>query len=143
MNKFIRDIKTRIAVIVSSFLSVLGAGSGSATAVCQTTCASGSAIPFFLGFTLSATPLAFIEDYQIPLWWISLTMFAALFILYMQKLLYSKNDKAFLFLNAGLLIIGFPYFKDRLTLTPWIGLLFIIFGLYIFIASKRFVIQWS
>lgn len=142
MIEVIRDLKTKISLTISSFLSALGAGSSTATAVCQTTCSTGSALPFFLGFTLSATPLAFIEDYQLPLWWISFTVFGALAFLFMKKILYSKTDKAFLFLNAGLLLIGFPYFRDKLILVPWTGLIILILGLYLLLSAKRIIIQW-
>lgn len=143
MITFIHGIKTRIGLMIGSFLSALGAGSSTATAVCQTTCSTGSALPFFLGFTLSATPLAFIEDFQMPLWWISFTVFGVLAFLFMKKIIFSKTDKAFLLLNAGLLLIGFPYFRDKLTIAPWVGLVVVIFGLYTLVSSRRIIIQWT
>lgn len=142
MIAFIRNVKTRIGVTISSFLSALGAGSSATTAMCQTTCSAGSALPFFLGFTLSATPLAFIEDYQLPLWWISFAVFGVLAFFFLKKILYSKTDKAFLFLNGGLLLIGFPFFRDKFTFVPWAGLVVVIFGLYLLISARRIMIQW-
>lgn len=143
MIGIIRGIKTRIGLTVSSFLSALGAGSSTATAVCQTTCSTGSALPFFLGFTLSATPLAFIGDYQLPLWWISFAVFSVLLVFFVKKVLYSKTDKAFMFLNGGLLLIGFPYFREKLTLLPWVGLTISIFGLYLLLTARRIIVQWT
>ncbi len=143
MTEFIRDIKTRIGFTISSFLSALGAGGGATSAVCQTTCSTGSALPFFLGLTLSATPFAFIEDYQIPLWWLSFAVFGILTFLFMKKILYSKTDRALLFLNFGFLLIGFPYFRDTLTMLPWIGLFVSIMALYLLLLAKRIIIQWT
>lgn len=143
MIGFISDIKAKIGVTLSSLLSALGVGGSSASAVCQTTCSTGSALPFFLGFTLSATPLAFIEDYQLPLWWISFIVFCVLLILFIKKILHSRIDRAFLFLNAGLLLIGFPYFSEGLPFLPWVGLVIVILGIYLFISAKRFIIQWT
>lgn len=143
MVNLFKSIKAKIGVTISSVLSALGAGSSSATAVCQTTCSTGSALPFFLGFTLSATPLAFIEKYQLLLWWISFAVFSILVILFMMKILYSKTDKAFLFLNGGLLLIGFPYFREKLTLLPWAGLIISFFGLYLLLSAKRIIIKFT
>lgn len=143
MIEFVHDIKARVGITTSSFLAAIGAGGSSATAVCQTTCSTGSALPFFFGLTLSATPIAFIEDYQLPLWWISFAVFTGLAFLFMKKILHSKTDKTLLFLNAGLLLIGFPYFRDTLILLPWVGLGIVILGIYLFFSAKWIIIQWT
>lgn len=142
MNNLFKNIKTKVGITISSFLSVLGAGGGSASAVCQTTCSTGSALPFFLGFTLSATPLAFIEDYQLTLWWISFIVFGLLALLFILKIIYSKIDRAFLFLNGGLLLIGTPYFREQVTFLPWIGLFILIYGFYLLLSARRIVIKF-
>ncbi len=142
MSSIFNNIRAKIGLIVTSVLSALGAGGSATTAVCQTACSTGSTLPFFLGFTLSATPLAFIEDYQRPLWWVSFVIFGALAILFMKKTVHAKTDRPFLFLNAGLLMIGFPYFRNELIVMYWIGLAVTIFGLYQLITSK-FIIQWK
>ncbi len=136
------DIKTKIGLTISSTLSVLGAGSSTATAVCQTTCSATSALPI-LGLTLSATPLAFIENYQLPLWLVSFAVFTLLVILYMKKIIHSKTDRAFLFLNAGLLTIGFPYLRNFSSLLLLLGLGIILYGFYVLFSAKRIAIKWA
>ena len=136
------NIKAKIGLTISSALSALGAGSSTATAVCQTTCSTTSALPI-LGLTLSATPFAFIENYQLPLWWFSFAVFTLLVILYMKKIIHSRIDRAFLFLNAGLLTIGFPYLPKFSYLLLWVGLGIILYGLYLLFSAKRIAIQWG
>lgn len=135
------NIKTKIGLTISSTLSALGAGSSTATAVCQTTCSTSSALPI-LGLTLSATPFAFIENYQLPLWWFSFAVFTLLITLYMKKIIHSKTDKAFLFLNAGLLTIGFPYLPKFSSLLLLLGIGIILYGLYVLFSVKRIAIEW-
>lgn len=141
MISIIYNIKTKIGLTISSALSALGAGSSTATAVCQTTCSTGSALPI-LGLTLSATPLAFIENYQLPLWWFSSVVFTLLVTLYLKRIIHSKIDKAFLFLNAGLLIIGFPYLPKFSSLLFLLGGSIILYGLYLLFSAKRIAIKW-
>lgn len=142
MDGFIHNIKTKIGLTIGSTLSALGAGSGAATTVCQTTCSTTSALPI-LGLTLSATPLAFIENYQLPLWWFSFAVFTLLVILYMKKIIHGKIDKAFLFLNAGLLTIGFPYLPKFSSFLFWVGVSIIVYGLYLLFSAKRIAIKWA
>ena len=142
MTSIFFNIKTKIGLTIGSTLSALGAGSSTATAVCQTTCSTASALPI-LGLTLSATPLAFIENYQFPLWWFSFTVFTFLVILYMKKIIHSKIDKSFLFLNAGLLIIGFPYLRIYSSLLLLLGVSIILYGLYLLFSVKRITIKWA
>jgi len=132
------NIKTKLGLTISSGLSALGAGSGTATAVCQTTCSTSSALPL-LGLTLSATPLAFIADYQLPLWWLSFTVFTVLAILYAKKIFHTKTDRAFLFLNTGLLTIGFPYLRQNSLLFLLIGTGIVLFGLSALLFAKRMI----
>ncbi len=136
------NIKAKIGLTISSALSALGAGSSTATAVCQTTCSAGSALPFILGFTLSATTLTFIENYQLHLWLVSSVIFTLLVILYLKRIIHSKTDKAFLFLNAGLLIIGFPYLRNFSSLLFWTGIGIILYGFCLLFCVKRIAIKW-
>lgn len=141
MISILYNIKTKIGLTISSALSALGAGSSTATAVCQTTCSTTSALPI-LGLTLSATPFAFIENYQLPLWWFSSAVFTLLVILYMKKIIHGKIDKAFLFLNAGLLTIGFPYLRNYSSLLLLAGIAIILYGLYVLFSAKFIAIKW-
>ena len=142
MTSIFYNIKTKIGLTISSALSALGAGSGTATAVCQTTCSTTSALPI-LGLTLSATPFAFIENYQLPLWWFSFVVFTLLVVLYIKKFIHSKIDRAFLFLNTGLLIIGFPYLRNYSSLLLLVGIGIILYGLYLLFFTKRIAIKWA
>jgi len=97
--------------MVSSALSAIGVSGSSATAVCQTTCSTASGVGPLLGISLAATPFSFLQVYRLPIWWIALTLFIVVLYFYLRARTHTKIDTALLFVNAGLLIIGIPYFK--------------------------------
>ena len=110
MGVILSNIKTKLGSIVSSALSAVGVSGSGATAVCQTTCSATSGIGPLLGISLAATPFSFLKVYHLPIWWIALTLFLVVFYFYLRARTHTKMDTVLLLLNAGLLIIGMPYF---------------------------------
>ncbi len=145
MLKTLSNLKTKITATFSSFLSVLGISGGSTSAVCQTTCSTSSAVLPMVGVSLSATPLAFLEDYQIIIWWVAFAFLAVLFFLYLKGISNSKTDRALLIVNAGLLTTGFPFLKEisAAKMFPWIGLLILGLGIYLLTTARKFAIKFE
>lgn len=141
----ISAFKAKISSLISSALSVAGIGSGGAGAVCQTTCSTSPSVLPILGVSLAATPFAFIEDYQLFIWWFASAIFAVLFLFFINKKLNSKTDRAFLFINAGLLVIGFPYLKEEAlrTFLVWIGVLAVFLGVFLLLTAKKLSVQFT
>lgn len=145
MTEIFKNIKAKIGITLSSLLSALGISGGSASAVCQTTCSTTTGVLPLIGVSLSATPFAFIKQYQFYIWWIAFLFFLLLLWLFINKSLRTKTDKALLFINGGLLLIGTPYLRDRLSE------FFILVGLGLFIAGfimllsalKRFSVKFE
>ncbi len=145
MVKTLSDIKTKITATLSSFLSVLGIGGGGTSAVCQTTCSASSAVLPLIGVSLSATPLAFLEDYQLLIWWVAFTFLGLLAYLYFKGISKTGTDRALLIVNTGLLTIGFPYFKEPslVKLLPWAGGVVSITGLFLLVTSRKFAVKFE
>lgn len=143
--KTLSDIKTKITATISSLLSVLGISGGGASAVCQTTCSTSSAVLPLLGVSLSATPFAFLEEYQLLIWWVAFTFLGLLLYLYFKGRAKTKTDRALLIINAGLLTIGFPYFKELsfINLLPWVGGVVVVTGLFLLATSRKFAIKFN
>ncbi len=138
-------LKTKISSIISSFLSVLGISGSGAQAVCQTTCSAGSSILPLIGISLSATPFAFLEEYQLVIWWVAAAFFSVLLYLYLIHKIHTKLDLSLLWVNGGLLTIGFPYFRNTqiLQVFLWGGLGLVIVGLWLMLTYKKIVIQFG
>ncbi len=145
MLKKISDVKTKFAATFSSFLSALGIGGGTGTAVCQTTCSTSSAVLPIFGISLSATPLAFLEDYRIFIWWVAFSFLILLIFFYVKGISKSPADRAFLVINTGLLTIGFPYFKYFFPVKVffWVGLVIFGTGIFLLLKSKNYVIKFE
>lgn len=124
--------KVKIGSLISSLLSAIGAGGGTVSTVCQTACSATLPIIPFLGIALSSTPLAFIGKYQVFIWLIAFSFFLILLWNHLVNHKSLKLDKALLFINGGLLVIGFPFFKHSAISStfPWIGLSSVIIGLF-------------
>ena len=112
MKNILLSIRTKLIATASSLLSVVGAGSGSVGAVCQTTCSTSSSVLPFLGLSLAATPFAFIQDYQLYIWWFAFSLFILTLWASSKRNFSSKFEQGLLFVNAGLLAIGLPYLRN-------------------------------
>ncbi len=143
MIEIFKNIKAKIGITLSSLLSALGISGGSASAVCQTTCSTSSSVLPILGISLSATPFAFIEQYQLYIWWFAAIFLTILFLAYRSGRLHSKADKSLLVINSGLLLMGLPYFRENFALIlVWGGLGVVILGLWLLITSKKIVFRF-
>lgn len=145
MKDILSSIKSKIASTASSLLSVIGAGSSSAGAVCQTTCSTSSSVLPFLGLSLAATPFAFIQDYQLYIWWFAFSLFVLTLWITLKRNFRSKLEQGLLFINAGLLAIGLPYLRasQAFTLIIGLGTILLIVGIFQAITAKKFVIQFT
>ncbi len=145
MIKILSDIKTKITAILSSILSVLGIGGGGASVVCQTTCSASSSVLPLIGISLAATPLAFLVDYQPVIWWVAFAFLVLLTWLYVKNTFKSKVDRALIVINAGLIIVGFPYFKEVFFIKnlPWVGGFIFIFGIILLVTSKKIILKFK
>ncbi len=139
------DIKTKISATASSVLSVLGISGGGASAVCQTTCSTSSAVLPLIGVSLSATPFAFLEEYQLQIWWVAVIFLGLLLFLYFKGISKTRTDRALLFVNAGLLTAGFPYVRELslMKFLPWIAGAVLVVGLYLFLTARTFQIRFK
>ncbi len=137
--RVISKIRSKIAITISSLLSAISAGGSGASAVCQTTCSTTSGILPFVGLSFSATPFAFIEDYQKQIWQIAAVFLLVLFILYARNKAHPSLDRAFLHINLGLLLVGFPYLKEQflIKLFPVAGIILVILGVILTIKIKN------
>lgn len=143
---FLAKIKTKVGVTISSFLSTIAAGGGSASAVCQTTCSTSSGILPLLGVSLAATPFAFLAEYQKVIWQIAFVFFLFLLIFYLRRSnSISRTDTALLLINGGLLTIGIPFFRNFTfsSFFPFIGLTILGIGLYLFFIRKPIKIVFN
>lgn len=145
MNNIVSKIKTRIASIVSSLASVLGVGSSSTSVVCQTTCSTSSSILPFLGLSLAATPFAFIQQYQLYIWWFAFSLFVLTLWVSLKRTSRSRFEQGLLFVNAGLLAIGLPYLRNlqAFVLIVGLGIALLVFGIYQSIRAKKFIIEFA
>lgn len=143
--KLLSDTKARIGSIISSLTSVLGVGSSSTSVVCQTTCSTSSSVLPFLGLSLAATPFAFIQNYQLYIWWLALSLFILTLWVSLKRRYRSKLEQGLLFVNAGLLAIGLPYLRmsQAFTLIIGLGTVLLMVGLFQVITAKKFVIQFT
>ncbi len=133
-----RGIKTKIGSLIGSFLSALGVGGSSVSTVCQTTCSVAPAVSPFFAVILSTTPLVFVGKYQVLIWWIALLFYFLLFVSFFLNNQGLKSDQAFLLINGGLLIIGFPYLRNEMPPNSflWIGLIISLIGTYLLFYKK-------
>lgn len=140
----VSDTKTRIGSLISSLASILGVGS-SASVACQTTCSTSSSVLPFLGLSLAATPFAFIEVYQIYIWWFAFSLFILTFWVSIKRNSRSRFEQGLLFVNAGLLVIGLPYLRSSQAFVLFVGLgiILLVVGIYQAITSRKFVIQFT
>lgn len=138
-------LKTRLSSIVSSLASVLGVGSSGTSAACQTTCSTSSSILPFLGVSLAATPFAFIQTYQLYIWWFAFSLFALTLWVYLKKNPHNKLEQGLLFVNGGLLAIGIPYLRSSQLFILIIGggIILLGFGIYHLVTTKKFSIQFT
>lgn len=145
MKELFISLKGKIASTVSSLLSVIGAGSSSAGAVCQTTCSTSSSVLPFLGLSLAATPFAFIEVYQLYIWWFAFSLFALTLWVSFKRSFASKFEQGLLFINAGLLTIGLPYLRNSqmFSLIVGLGIVLLIVGVFQVVKTKKFVIKFA
>lgn len=139
------SIKSKITSTLSSLLSVIGAGSSSTGAVCQTTCSASSSVLPFLGISLAATPFAFIQDYQLYIWWFAFFLFALTLWVSLKRHLRTRFEHGLIFINAGLLMIGFPYLRSSkaFILIIGLGILLLVAGIYQAILAKKYIIQFT
>ena len=145
MLKLLNDAKTKLGATISSFLSAIGISGSTANAVCQTTCSTSTSVLPILGVSLSATPLAFLVEYHVYIWWFAALFLIVLVWLYGESPAKSKTDRALLLINAGLLTIGFPYFRSTvlsgiLTLS---GILMLLGGAVLLVTAKKIVIAYE
>ncbi|MBI4038719.1 hypothetical protein HY384_02055 [Candidatus Daviesbacteria bacterium] len=137
--------KTRIGSLVSSLTSVLGIGSSSTSVVCQTTCSTSSSVLPFLGLSLAATPFAFIQDYQLYIWWLAFSLFVLTLWVSSKRNFSSKFEQGLLFVNAGLLAIGLPYLRNSqaFVLIVGLGIVLLVLGIFQAIRAKKFVLEFT
>ncbi|MCL5797380.1 MAG: hypothetical protein M1366_01075 [Patescibacteria group bacterium] len=143
--KLLSDAKARVGSIISSLASVLGVGSSSTSVVCQTTCSTSSSVLPFLGLSLAATPFAFIQDYQLYIWWFAFFLFILTLWVSLKRNFRSRLEQGLLLINAGLLVIGLPYLRasQAFILIIILGISLLIVGIYQAITAKKFVIQFT
>jgi len=137
--EMVLKFKDKVVSLFSSLLSTIGVGGSSTSTVCQATCSATSSISPIFGFSLAFTPFAFLYDYQIMIWWIAFVVFLLVFIFF-KRGFHSKINKVLFFINAGLLVIGFPYLRDALPLVFFIaiGIGFVLLGIFTLFCLKRF-----
>lgn len=145
MLKLLNDAKTKLGATISSFLSAIGISGSTANAVCQTTCSTSTSFPPILGVSLSATPLVFLVEYHVYIWWFAALFLIVLVWIYRESPAKSKTDRALLLINTGLLTIGFPYFRSTvlsgiLTLS---GILMLLGGAVLLVTAKKIVIAYE
>lgn len=145
MKEVLISLKGKLTSTVSSLLSVIGAGSSSAGAVCQTTCSTSSSVLPFLGLSLAATPFAFIQDYQLYIWWFAFSLFTLTLWISLKSHFRSRFEQGLLYVNAGLLAIGLPYLRSSqaFVLIIGLGVILLAVGVYQAITSRKFVIQFT
>lgn len=145
MKELLFSIKGKIASTASSLFSVVGAGSSSAGAVCQTTCSTSSSVLPFLGLSLAATPFAFIQEYQMYIWWFAFSLFSLTLWVSLKRSFRSKLEQGLLFVNAGLLAIGLPYLRNSqaFVLIVGLGIVLLVLGIYQAIRAKKFVLEFT
>lgn len=145
MKNILSSIKGKITSTLSSLLSVIGAGSSSAGAVCQTTCSTSSSVLPFLGLSLAATPFAFIEKYQLYIWWFAFSLFTLTLLVSFKRGSVSKFEKGLLFVNAGLLSVGFPYLHSSEASVFVIvgGIVLFVLGVYYILTARKLIIQFN
>lgn len=145
MNDILSSLKAKLVTTGGSLLSTLGAGSGSVGAVCQTTCSTSSSVLPILGLSLAATPFAFIQDYQLYIWWFAFSLFALTLWVSLKRHSRSRLERGLSFINAGLLAIGLPYLRGSQVFIVIVGLgtILLLAGIYQAITARRLVIQFT
>lgn len=145
MKEVLISLKGKFASTASSLLSVIGTGSSSAGAVCQTTCSTSSSVLPFLGLSLAATPFAFIQEYQLYIWWFAFLLFALTLWVSLKRPFHSRFEQGLLFVNAGLLTIGLPYLRSSqvFILVVGSGIVLLATGAYQAVTSRKIVIQFT
>ncbi len=132
VKKFLH-FRTKIGGTIGSILSGVGAGGGTTTAVCQTTCSISPAAASFFGASLAFAPLVFLFKYHILLWWVAFIFLSLLIIVYISQVKKSKLDQILITLNTGFLIMGFPYFAIDEKIFLFSGGIIAFAGLVLFI----------
>lgn len=137
------NFKAKLGSTLGSILSVLSAGGGTTTSVCQATCVVAPAATPFLGISLLFTPLVFFTHYRILIWLAAFLLFLLMLGLTYFKKVRSKADYGLTWLNSGLLIISFPFFQSLKleTFLHWLGGAAVAVGVALLIS--RFVPAFS
>jgi len=104
---------TGAASTASGFLSFLGGYN-----VCHNICLALLAGMALIGISVEGMPLAFLQDYVIPLWLLAVTMLGVTGYLYSKHKCVSKNLLA---ANTGLIIAATPFKElESMQIALWI-----------------------
>ena len=136
--RLIKNLKTKIGGTFGSIISAIGAGGGTGSAVCQTTCTISPVAASVFGVSLAFTPLVFLFKFHILLWWIAFIFVGLLILTHIREIKRSKFDQSLITINTGLILIGFPYFGNQLKsffLIP--GGLLALFGIVLLIYRRK------
>ncbi len=130
--KKLSALRIKISTFMSSFLSIFGLAGTTGSTVCQTTCVATSGVIPLIGVSLAATPLVLLWRYHEAIWIIGLFIF---FLAFLNYMLVKKNsgftDNLLLFINLGILLVAFPFFKGKFfsETISLAGIIFIFIGL--------------
>lgn len=121
--------------------SVSGAGSIiSAHNICHYLCLGVVALLSVFGIIVSSDILMWLENYNLLFWSMGLVFFfVGLFLFYRKPCCISEKTLLF---NAGLLSIGFPFFRDISLIFQAIGILASLSATVWFLAEKFGGVKW-
>lgn len=122
---------------------------GSVPALCHSICMSIVSFLALAGITLNILPLMFLTTYQAYFWLAALLFTTASLIFYLRQDTKSVRERGLLLFNGGILLFSLPVqalssgalsvfqLSDYQDFFRFIGLLFVLLGLMIFLFGKR------
>ncbi len=105
MIKYMKEKLTESAGTISGTASVLGSWQ-----VCHSVCLGIIALLSIFGITVTGMPLLFLTKIARPVWIIAVLIFIAALLIYLRKKCISRN---LIIINAGLIIAGTPFFRNK------------------------------
>ncbi len=140
------NIQEKIVAIKNK---LLGSGStasgtfsiiGSLPNACHSLCMSIVSILAFIGITINILPLMFLQTYKLYFWLAAFLLTGASLYFFKKQKKPLTRDRNFIFINTGLLTFGLPFsfIVDYMDFFRFIGLSFVIIGLFLFFFGKKF-----